>query len=53
MGGDGGAANVVANPPAKVDGVGWGPDLLAGDSPEDAEVVARQAVLASIIEMRI
>jgi hypothetical protein len=53
VGGDGGAADVAIGHPSKVDGAGWGPDLPAGDSPEDAEVVAGQAVLANIIKIRI
>jgi hypothetical protein len=52
-GGDGGAAGVVANLSAVVDGAGWGRDPPAGDSPEGAEVVAGQVVLARIIKVRI
>jgi hypothetical protein len=36
-----------------VEEAGWGSDLPAGDSPEDAEVVAGRAVLANIIKIRI
>jgi hypothetical protein len=53
VGGDGGAADSAAGPPAVVEEAGWGSDLPAGDSPEDAEVVVGRAVLANIIKIRI
>jgi hypothetical protein len=52
VGGNGGAVDDVAGLPAVVEEASSGPDLLAGESPEDAEVVAGPVVLANIIKIR-
>jgi hypothetical protein len=53
VGGDGGAVSDVAGPPAVVEEACWGPNLLAEESPEEAEARAGRVVLVSIIKIRI
>jgi hypothetical protein len=53
VGGDGGAVDEAAGLLAVVEEAGWGQDLLAGESSEDAEVVAGPVVLVNIIKIRI
>jgi hypothetical protein len=45
VGRDSGAVDDAAGPPAVVEEAGWGLDLPAGESLEDAEVVAGRVVL--------
>jgi hypothetical protein len=52
VGRDGGAVDDAAGLPAVVEEAGWGPDLPAGGSQEDVEVVAGRVVLANIIKIR-
>jgi hypothetical protein len=53
VGGAGGAVGDAVGPPVVVEEACWGPDLPAEELPEEAEVEAGRAVLASIIKIRI
>jgi hypothetical protein len=52
VGGAGGAVGDAASPPAVVEEASWGLDLLAEESPEEAEVEVGRVVLAGIVKIR-